>query len=296
MGAYLRDVPASALTSEKTPRALIAPHAGYRYSGPAAAWAYASIDPSVVKRVFLLGPSHHVFLRECALTTCDVYRTPLGDLRVDDETYADLRSTGAFVEMTQSVDEEEHSLEMHLPYIYKVFSDPLGDSSQNTNRVIPSLVPVMVGALTGASEKKFGKILSRYLDDPANLFVVSTDFCHWGKRFRYTPFITNDGKGGADDTDGFEGARHVRVHERIERLDKEGMGHIESKDADAFLRYLEKTKNTICGRHPVSVFLRALEHSRGFAERTVKFVRYEQSCEVRSEEDSSVSYASAVVY
>ena len=70
LGAYLRAVPSSASTHPtRAPRALIAPHAGYSYYGPAAAWAYKAVDPRVVRRVFLLGPSHHVFLKQCALTT-----------------------------------------------------------------------------------------------------------------------------------------------------------------------------------------------------------------------------------
>ena len=71
---------------------------------------------------------------------------------------------------------------------------------------------------------------------------------------------------------------------------------IEAKDADGFERYLAEKKNTICGRHPIGVYLRALEKSAGFAERTVAFTRYEQSSQARGYDDSSVSYASAVVF
>ena len=63
LGAYLRAVPASAsIDPRRAPRAVIAPHAGYSYSGPAAAWAYKAVDPRVVRRVFLLGPSHHAHI------------------------------------------------------------------------------------------------------------------------------------------------------------------------------------------------------------------------------------------
>jgi predicted class III extradiol MEMO1 family dioxygenase len=74
------------------------------------------------KRVFLLGPSHHFYLEKAALTRCTHYGTPLGNLPIDTATTADLYKTGQFDWMSQDVDEDEHSLEMHLPYIYKMLS------------------------------------------------------------------------------------------------------------------------------------------------------------------------------
>ena len=62
---------------------VIAPHAGFSYSGPTAAYAYRHIDPTRVKRVFILGPSHHYYLPGCAVTRHRAYETPLGDLEVD---------------------------------------------------------------------------------------------------------------------------------------------------------------------------------------------------------------------
>ena len=265
---------AAAGKQPRAARALIVPHAGYSYSGPAAAWGYTNVDPNKVSRVFLLGPSHHVFLRRCALSVCDVHRTPIGDLRVDRDAYDELRATGEFVDMDVAIDEAEHSLEMHLPYIRKVFESRPGGP--------PPLVPVMVGALTPSTEARFGDIFAPFLDDPANLFVVSSDFCHWGRRFGYTPW-----EGEEDGTP---------LHTSIEALDRTAMRIIEAKDADGFERYLAEKKNTICGRHPIGVYLRALEKSAGFAERIVAFTRYEQSSRARGYDDSSVSYASAVVF
>jgi AmmeMemoRadiSam system protein B len=74
------------------------------------------------KRVFLLGPSHHYYLDTCALSRCKTYETPLGDLKLDLDTIAELEKTRKFSHMSRSADEDEHSLEMHLPYIYKMLS------------------------------------------------------------------------------------------------------------------------------------------------------------------------------
>jgi hypothetical protein len=125
-------------THGSTPRALIVPHAGYSYSGAAAAWGYKNVDARAgIRRVFLLGPSHHVFLRRCALSKCATYATPLGNLAVDTGIYDELRATGHFVDMDVDVDEAEHSLELHLPYIFKCFEVEEPEHQRRTGRYWP---------------------------------------------------------------------------------------------------------------------------------------------------------------
>lgn len=249
-------------------RAIIAPHAGYSYSGPTAAWAYKHIEPSGIRRVFLLGPSHHMYSPRCSLTTCAEYNTPLGALQIDSATSNVLRQTGLFDDMSRKTDEDEHSLEMHLPYIFRVM--------QGQNFL---LVPILVGALSEANETKYGQLLAEYFANPENLFVISSDFCHWGKRFRFTPFSD----------------RGNSIHKSIEQLDRQGMALVEAQDGDGFAAYQREFGNTICGRHPIAVLLRALQACTAVRHK-VKFVRYAMSSLCRSIDDSSVSYASAVVY
>lgn len=153
-----------------------------------------------------------------------------------------------------------------MPYVRKVFE------GQDIK-----IVPIMVGATSPRTEARFGKLLAPYLDDPANFFVVSSDFCHWGSRFSYQHYDKRDGP----------------IHEHITKLDHRGMELIEAQDPDAFREYLRETRNTICGRHPICVLLEAMKASSG-AYRTA-FVRYAQSSPCRRMGDSSVSYASAVV-
>ncbi|RVW53897.1 Protein MEMO1-like [Vitis vinifera] len=74
---------ASGLAKSPDVRGVIAPHAGYSYSGRAAAYAFGNIDPSSISRVFLLGPSHHYYTPKCALSRATVYKTPVGDLQID---------------------------------------------------------------------------------------------------------------------------------------------------------------------------------------------------------------------
>lgn len=72
------------------------------------------------KRIFILGPSHHVRLRGCSLSIANKYKTPLYDLKIDSQINAELEETQRFSWMEMKTDEDEHSIEMHLPYIAKV--------------------------------------------------------------------------------------------------------------------------------------------------------------------------------
>ena len=90
----------------------------------------------------MLGPSHHAYLSQCALTKAQEYETPLGRIEIDRETVEEIEGQGGFVYMSKKVDEKEHSLEMHLPYIKKMFGEHKF-----------KLVPIMVGNLSEASEQ-----------------------------------------------------------------------------------------------------------------------------------------------
>ena len=174
-------------------RAIIAPHAGYSYSGPTAAWAYKHVD-GTARRVFVLGPSHNWYSPACHVTRCSSYATPLGDITIDTAVRDELIASGQFDPMDSQVEAQEHSIELHLPYIVHV----MGSTSF-------TLVPILVGALSETAEANYGKLLAPYLADPNNLFVISSDFCHWGRRFRFT---RHDKSKGA-------------IHQSIEALDRQ---------------------------------------------------------------------------
>lgn len=269
MTDWLATAKADTSISIGSARAIIAPHAGFSYSGPAAAFAYAHIEPAHIKRVFLLGPSHKFYLDGCALSPFDYYKTPVGDAAIDKEVYRALLATGKFSNMSPNEDEDEHSLEMHMPYICHVMKS-------NPDY---TLVPILVGSINQHKENLFGEILAPYLLDPSNLFVVSSDFCHWGSRFNYT----------------FYDAQYGPICKSIEALDKQGMDHIEDIDPQAFGDYLKATQNTICGRHPIGVLLQMLTQQKLRGKFRCRFTRYEQSSSVKSMRESSVSYASAVI-
>ena len=104
-------------------------------------------------------------------------------------------ATGEFNVMGISIDEAEHSIEMHLPYIAKVMAE---------FKDYFTIVPILVGSTNAKEEALYGSILAPYLADPQNLFIVSSDFCHWGQRFRYTFYDKSWGE----------------IHQSIQTLDK----------------------------------------------------------------------------
>src|SRR5687767_1923161 len=115
------------------PKAIIAPHAGYMYSGPIAASIYARLAPlrGKVRRVVLAGPAHRVYVRGAAVPAARAFGTPLGNVEVDSDAMDALLAL-PFVEESDRAHALEHSLEVHLPFLQAT----LGDFR---------LVPVVVG-------------------------------------------------------------------------------------------------------------------------------------------------------
>ncbi|KAK4983516.1 hypothetical protein LTR66_008801 [Elasticomyces elasticus] len=246
------------------------------------------------KRVFLLGPSHHFYLSKCALSKHTAYETPLGNLPIDRETTEELYASKQFQWMSKSVDEEEHSLEMHLPYIYKVLSLNFSDEAS-----FPKLVPIMVGNTTASTEKSFGQLLAPFLADPGNAFVISSDFAHWGLRFRYTYYDPSPANETGSSTEPYSlkqsdsAPTKPAIHESIRKVDFQCIDACESGSHAEWLDVLERTGNTVCGRHPIGILMAAVEALEERDKGKFRFVRYERSSEVKRIDDSSVSYASA---
>ena len=270
------------------PKAIIAPHAGYSYSGPTAAYAYASLREAVksgsVETILVLHPSHHVRLDGCALSGAKSLMTPLGELAVDDVVRRELLETGRFSVMEQRDDEQEHSGEMQYPFIYKALMKEEDDNSMRTTIKDIRVLPIMIGNVHASKAMLFGELLAPIIARTNVFTVISTDFCHWGERFQYTPFERDQNK------------KKQKIFQYIQWLDNVGMNHIEMQDPGAFQLYLKKTRNTICGRFPLTVWLNAVQFNREekIQALDVQFLRYAQSSQIEDQFDSSVSYASGV--
>lgn len=144
------------------PRALIAPHAGYIYSGPIAAHAYATLKDRDIQRVILFGPAHRVPLYGLGLPDADAFATPLGTIPLDQTAMAQVASLPG-VQINNAAHALEHSLEVHLPFL---------------QRVLPefTLVPFCVGAST---IHDVAGVMDALWDDPKSMIIVSSDLSHY---------------------------------------------------------------------------------------------------------------------
>ncbi|TQV80148.1 AmmeMemoRadiSam system protein B [Exilibacterium tricleocarpae] len=151
------------------PKALIAPHAGFVYSGPIAATAYKCLEPVAagIDRVILLGPAHRVALQGVALPGCGYFKTPLGDVALDPAAIAALADFDQ-VSCDPGAHRYEHSLEVQLPFLQIV----LGDFQ---------LVPLVVGHCPPPA---VAEVLERLWGGDETLIVVSSDLSH------YHPYAT----------------------------------------------------------------------------------------------------------
>jgi len=245
-------------------KVLIGPHAGYRFCAKTAAWAYNCIDPKLYKRIILLGPSHHEPINCCAITTCDLYETPLGNIEIDVEGVEKLLRVKGFETMSKSIDEAEHSLEMHLPFLKHIFG-----------KMPVKLIPIIVGTINTEVEGALSQAFTNYMKDNETLFVVSSDFCHWGLNYGFFYYKKEDGE----------------IYNSIEKLDKRAMSLIENIDVEGLTAYFEETENTICGRHPIAIILNVMKATGDKYE--TKFRHYSQSNQVKHPSEFSVSYAAA---
>jgi AmmeMemoRadiSam system protein B len=160
----LAAAPRPASVDAAWPKALIVPHAGYVYSGPIAASAYARLLPgrSVIRRVVLLGPVHRVPIRGLALPGADSFVTPLGAVAVDAEAAAHLRALPQVCE-SEAAHSLEHSLEVQLPFLQTILEEF-------------TLVPLAVG---DASPSEVAEVIERVWGGPETLIVVSSDLSHY---------------------------------------------------------------------------------------------------------------------
>ena len=150
--------------AEGPPQALIAPHAGYIYSGPVAANAYASLAPvaAEIRRVVVMAPSHRVGFQGVAVSSADVFRTPLGDIPVDRAAVDQLLAMPQVRELDQAF-AAEHALEVQLPFLQRTLGDFL-------------LVPLVAGEAAPAA---VAEVLAALWEEQGTLVVISSDLSHF---------------------------------------------------------------------------------------------------------------------
>jgi len=238
------------------PIALVSPHAGYRFSGQAAAYGYKALRGKGVKRVILMGVSHSVPFMGASIPDVTHFKTPLGSVPVDRAAAAKLLES-PLISVRPEVHVREHSVEMQVPMLQAA----LGPSVK--------IVPMVFGALKDEDYEAVAAQLREVIDEET-VVVASSDFMHYGERFNYQPFKKSP-------------ARNIEI------FDRQAIERILARDLPGFREHYAKTGNTICGRVPIGVLLALLpEKARG------SLLRYYRSGELTGKWEGSVSYASVL--
>lgn len=246
-------------------KAIIVPHAGYRYSGSVAAAAFRQLKGTGIKRVILIAPSHAGSFEGMAVLDVDKYTLPTGSVQFDTKVIKQLLGKeiailGATLKPRNPF-YQEHSVEIELPLIQYYLPEA-------------KVVPLLIGNSVSVKQARIiAKNLKSYIDNNT-VVVISSDFTHYGPRFKYRPFKDF-------------------VRERITRLDDQVLQTIFRPSLQQFYKVLQTTKATVCGRLPIMILLALLEE-KIITGVTPYLVAYATSADEDATIENSVSYVSVV--
>jgi MEMO1 family protein len=200
--------------------AIMAPHAGHRYSGPVAGYAFAALRGLEPEVVAVVSPMHYAYFETLLTTAHQAYATPLGQIPVDD---IGLQAVDSYLEaqlglsLARVTNDPEHSLEIELPFLQRVLQKPF------------SLLPVMVREHDSRVVRVLGSALARGLQGRKALLVASTDLSHF-----YPQKVAN-------------------------QLDAEVLKRVEAFDPLGVLQVEKEGKGFACGRAALAAVLWAAQ-------------------------------------
>jgi AmmeMemoRadiSam system protein B/AmmeMemoRadiSam system protein A len=238
-------------------RGIIAPHAGFEYSGRCAASAYRRLSPAQgIRRVILMGVSHRSAFYGACVADYGAWSTPLGTVAVDTGICRELAGKKLFKSDRDAM-RFEHSLENQLPFLQEVL--PGGGYT---------IVPILFGALDKNDFARLAAAIAPYIDEHT-LVVASSDLTHYGEGFSYTPFRRD-------------------LAANLTKLDMGFIDAVRRLDFDRYFAYHEKTGITACGFVPIGVMIRLFEKKKFNS----ALADYYKSGDLTGDYSTSVSYAS----
>lgn len=154
-------------TQEKTPQILIVPHAGYVFSGQITAYAFKQVQNKKFNKVILLGNSHQEQFSGLSLDNSDVWKTPLGQVKLDKETIKNLTQASKLIHTNSEIHLDEHSLEVEVPFLQQTLEKDF------------KLIPGLFGSDNNLDNlKDIAQTLAKIIDEQT-LVVISTDLSHY---------------------------------------------------------------------------------------------------------------------
>lgn len=221
VAGHLRNTDDSAVPRGR-PVVVVAPHAGYIWSGDVAGGSLGHLATWSYERIVLLAPNHRRPLRSASCPIADAYATPLGDVALDTAGRDALLRSGVIIS-DPDAHIQEHAEEIQLPFLQLLWDD------------VPPVLPLLIPRLSEKERNSLAEALGRWCDG-RTLFLVSTDFTHYGADFGYIPFV--------DD-----------IPHRLEVLDMGAVSQITSWDAVGLRRYAAETGITMCGLEAMALVM-----------------------------------------
>ncbi|MGA3333418.1 MAG: AmmeMemoRadiSam system protein B [Terracidiphilus sp.] len=231
--------------------AAVAPHAGYPYSGPVAAWTYAALKGHKYSRVVVIAPSHYVAFDFTSVYDGDAYTTPLGQVPVDKEFARRLVKMSSTIQLSDkghqaTQDAPEHSVEVELPWLQKI----LGNFE---------LVPIVMGDQSYESSRALGVALAKMLrDDHDTLVLASSDLSHY------------------------------HTYGEAETIDHKTLNALEAYDYLSMSRNFESRVWEACGGAPI---VAAMIYAERMGANKAEVLRYANSGDVTGDRSRVVGYS-----
>ena len=244
----------------ETPVALIAPHAGYTYSGLTAAKSYIHLKGISFKRAIIVGPSHRASFRGASIASCSAYDTPLGSIFLDRVT-CDRLCRDSLVNNHPRAHEKEHNIEIQLPFLQVLQPDI-------------KIVPILLGTVNETDRERLADLLLPLLDDET-ILIMSSDFTHFGSNFNYVPFASD-------------------IPASLEKYARTAADAIVALDSKRFLQHCRSTGDTICGRNGIAVGIDALSKLSSKKKIQGYLQAYSNSSALTGDWSHAVSYLSIV--
>ncbi len=241
-------------------QAIIAPHAGYSFSGPCAAWAYKEIAEAEFADIYIiLAPNHKS--NENAISI-EGYETPFGVARVDQEFAKSLMEKNTELKENNALHAEEHSIEVQIPFLQFATKDKMHELK---------IVPILLGQDFDSDKLALDLKETIMESNKQVIIIVSSDFTHYGRNYHYVPFSSE-------------------VKTTIYEMDRTAIDFIEKLDSKGFISFIDEKMATICGAMPIAVLLKTLKSSK------VELMHYYTSADLEEEADPDKAYKNSVSY